>query len=196
MSSATSFGAAASIFRTSPTWVSSGAGRFLAVSDSSYFAAASQKACGSFGRLVDVAPTLLEAARFDPASIRRTSTRLHLRSEASSRFERGLSAELPLYAAARATALLVELCGGTAREGAVDVYPRPWVAPTVALSRERLDTLLGFHVATDEVVRGLTALGFECETDGATFTVRPPWWRTDIGIPDDVAEEEIGRAHV
>lgn len=134
---------------------------------------------------------LLEAARFDPASIRRTSTRLHLRSEASGRFERGLSAELPLYAAARATALLVELCGGTAREGAVDVYPRPWVAPTVVLSRDRLDTLLGFHVATDEVVRALTSLGFDTETDGATFTVRPPWWRTDVAIPDDVAEEVL-----
>ena len=68
---------------------------------------------------------LLEAAQFDPASIRRTSTRLRLRSEASSRFERGLSPELAALASRRATQLLVELGGGTARRGAVDVYPSP-----------------------------------------------------------------------
>ena len=98
---------------------------------------------------------LLEAARFDPASIRRTSTRLHLRSEASSRFERGLSSELPIHAAARATELLVTLCGGTARAGAVDVYPQPWTPSAVAISRARLDTVLGFVVPTEEVRVGL-----------------------------------------
>ena len=68
---------------------------------------------------------LLEAAQFDPASIRRTSTRLRLRSEASSRFERGLAPELAARASRRATQLLVEVCGGTARRGVIDVYPRP-----------------------------------------------------------------------
>ncbi|MGE0226901.1 MAG: phenylalanine--tRNA ligase subunit beta [Dehalococcoidia bacterium] len=134
---------------------------------------------------------LLEAARFDPASIRRTSTRLHLRSEASSRFERGLSAELAAHASRRATKLLVELCGGTARQGVVDVYPRPHVSPAVTLTRARLDTLLGFVVPTDEVEASLGALGFEVRTAGDAFEVRPPWWRSDVSIPDDVAEEVL-----
>ncbi|MBM4415504.1 MAG: phenylalanine--tRNA ligase subunit beta [Chloroflexi bacterium] len=139
---------------------------------------------------------LLESARFEPASIRRTSQRLHLRSEASARFERGLAPALAPYAARRAVQLLVEVCGGTARAGIVDEYPAPQAAREVALTRARLNTLLGFAVPDAEVERGLRALGFEVRAEldaarGATFVVRPPWWRADIAIPDDVAEEVL-----
>jgi len=139
---------------------------------------------------------LLEAARFDPVSIRRTSTRLALRSEASSRFERGLSPELAERAARRATKLFVEVCGGTARSGIVDAYPAPYESPEVAITRARLDTLIGFHVPSDEVAQILGTLGFAVlEADGGsadgTFRVRAPWWRTDISIADDLAEEVV-----
>ncbi len=137
---------------------------------------------------------LLESARFDPVSIRRTGTRLALRSEASGRFERGLSAELALAASKRATQLLVEVAGGTARSGRVDAYPTPYVAPEVSITRARLDTVIGFHVTTREVETILTTLGFEVLANDASssgFTVRVPWWRTDISIPDDLAEEVV-----
>ncbi|HJM89892.1 MAG TPA: phenylalanine--tRNA ligase subunit beta [Dehalococcoidia bacterium] len=139
---------------------------------------------------------LLEAATFDAPTIRRTATRLGMRSEASARFERGLSAELPLHASRRATQLLIELCGGTARSGAVDVYPRPHVAAEVDVPRARLDTLIGFTVPDEEVERGLRALGFEVEHSAAEgadigWSVRAPWWRTDIAIADDIAEEVV-----
>ena len=136
---------------------------------------------------------LLEAARFDPASVRRTSARLRLRSEASSRFERGLSPELALRAARRATRLLVEVCGGVARRGLVDAYPRPHEAAEVTLTRARLDAVLGFRVATDEVEAILGRLGFAVRREGAgadeRFAARAPWWRTDVAIADDLAEE-------
>ncbi|TAJ20234.1 MAG: phenylalanine--tRNA ligase subunit beta [Dehalococcoidia bacterium] len=139
---------------------------------------------------------LLESARFDPVSIRRTGTRLALRSEASGRFERGLSAELALAASKRATQLLVEVAGGTARTGRVDAYPTPYVAPEVSITRARLDTVIGFHVSTREVETILTTLGFNViQSDGGSaggiFVVRVPWWRTDISIPDDLAEEVV-----
>ncbi|MEI7926475.1 MAG: phenylalanine--tRNA ligase subunit beta, partial [Chloroflexota bacterium] len=139
---------------------------------------------------------LLEAARFDAVSIRRTSFRLALRSEASSRFERGLSAELPEHASRRATGLLVALGGGTARQGRIDTYPTPQPAAEVSLTRARLDTLIGVHVPTAEVEAILGTLGFEIlESDGGsaggTFRVRAPWWRTDIAIDDDIAEEVV-----
>ncbi|TAK79431.1 MAG: phenylalanine--tRNA ligase subunit beta, partial [Dehalococcoidia bacterium] len=139
---------------------------------------------------------LLESARFDPVSIRRTGTRLALRSEASARFERGLSPELALAASQRATQLLVELSGGTARPGRVDAYPAPYVAPEVSITRARLDTVIGFHVPTREVETILTTLGFDVvQSDGGSaggiFVVRVPWWRTDISIPDDLAEEVV-----
>ena len=144
---------------------------------------------------------LLEAARFDPVSVRRTSFRLALRSEASSRFERGLSAELPEHASRRATALLVELAGGTARAGRIDTYPAPQPAAEVTLTRARLDTLIGVHIDTTEVEAILGTLGFAIlESDGGSatspgtggaFRVRAPWWRTDIAIDDDIAEEVV-----
>lgn len=152
------------------------------------------------GAATEVGPgttrVLLEAARFDPVSVRRTSHRLRLRSEASSRFERGLSPELAAHAIRRATRLLLEVAGGTARAGVVDVYPRPWAPAPVTVTRERLDRVIGVHVPDDEVHRGLAALGCAVAHDpaaggGGTFTVTPPWWRTDLTIPDDLCEEVV-----
>ena len=138
---------------------------------------------------------LLESAAFDGSSIRRTSTRLHLRSESSARFERGLSPELPPQASRRATKLLVEVGGGTARRGRVDVYPKRWRPRAVEVTRKRLDTVIGYKVADREVRAILDALGFEVERAGSgvasTYIVTPPWWRTDILIPDDVVEEVV-----
>ncbi len=134
---------------------------------------------------------LLESAAFDGVSIRRTSTRLHLRSEASSRFERGLSPELPVHASKRATKLLVEVGGGTARRGRVDVYPTKFKPRPVQVARKRLDTLIGYKVPDREVRSILEALGFEVEREGSHYTVTPPWWRTDIAIADDVVEEVV-----
>ena len=134
---------------------------------------------------------LLEAATFEPASIRRTSTRLRLRSEASSRFERGLSPELAAYASRRATKLFVEHCGGVARAGAVDAYPRPHVPAKVTVTRSRLDSLIGVAIPDGEVAGSLEALGFAVERRGGDFVTTPPWWRTDIAIADDVIEEVV-----
>ncbi|MPZ99015.1 MAG: phenylalanine--tRNA ligase subunit beta [Dehalococcoidia bacterium] len=142
---------------------------------------------------------LLEAAHWDPTTIRRTSTRLALRSEASSRFERGLSPEFAIHAARRATRLLVEECGGTARAGVVDVYAAPRPAQEASITRRRLDTVIGVSVPAGEVEAILTTLGFELlEADAARagggeprFLVRVPWWRDDIAIPDDLAEEVV-----
>src|SRR3712207_1697383 len=68
---------------------------------------------------------LLEAATFNGPSVRRTAQRLKMRTEASLRFEKGLSAELPLLAARRAVQLMVEIAGGRAAPGMVDAYPAP-----------------------------------------------------------------------
>ena len=139
---------------------------------------------------------LLEAARFDPVNIRRTSTRLAVRSEASSRFERGLSPDLAIEAARRATKLLVEVCGGAARRGVIDEYPQQDEPVEVEITRSWLDRLIGFSVPTAEVVQSLSALGFQMlETDDGDrdgrFLVRVPWWRTDVAIAADLAEEVI-----
>lgn len=133
---------------------------------------------------------LLESATFHPTNIRRTATRLKARSEASSRFEKVLHPELAMVAAMRATKLLVEIAGGRAYHGFVDVYPEPWHEARIDLTRKRLQQVLGIDLPTSNVRHALTSLGLPCHWEPPdTYHVRVPYWRTDVRIPDDVAEE-------
>src|SRR3990170_3776868 len=126
------------------------------------------------------ATILLESATFHATNNRRTATRLKLRSEASTRFEKGLSPELALVASQRATKLLVELAGGRALHGAVDCYPAPAPEVRIDLRRKRLHQVLGV----------LPSLGFACRWEPPEhYHVRVPYWRTDVRIEDDLAEE-------
>jgi len=135
---------------------------------------------------------LLEAATFNGINVRRTSTALGLRSEASSRFEKGLPAELTMLAAQRAVELLVRYAGGRAYGGFIDAYPAPQPRPTVQLTAERLRRVLGIDVAAGEVVTTLDRLGFVCRQPSlGIYEVAVPYWRMDVRIPDDVVEEVI-----
>jgi phenylalanyl-tRNA synthetase beta chain len=133
---------------------------------------------------------LLESANFNPVSIRRTATRLRARSEASTRFEKGLSPELSIVAARRATKLIVELGGGRAARGIIDVYPRKAQDVRIDLTQERLRRVLGVNLPASRVRDVLTSLGFSCRSEGSRrYAVGVPYWRTDVRIPDDVVEE-------
>jgi phenylalanyl-tRNA synthetase beta chain len=133
---------------------------------------------------------LLESATFHPVSVRRTATRFKLRSEASARFEKTLHPELALVAARRAAKLLVEIAGGRALHGFVDVYPEPWQEVRIDVTRKRLQQVLGIDLPTSEVRHALTSLGLGCQWEPPErYHVRVPYWRTDMHIPDDVAEE-------
>src|SRR5207253_926807 len=87
----------------------------------------------------------LEAATWEPRSIRRTSRTLGLRTEASSRFEKGLSPALSLSAVERAAALVAELAGGTAT-ASTDVYPGPLKPITIEVDADRIERVLGVKV--------------------------------------------------
>jgi phenylalanyl-tRNA synthetase beta chain len=133
---------------------------------------------------------LLEAANFNPANIRRTSTGLKLRTDASARFEKGLSPELAMVGIRRAVRLMVELAGGRAAEGIIDVYPGKRRETRVTVTQERLRRVLGLQLPTAQVRQTLTFLGFGCRwVPPDRYVVRVPYWRTDVRIPDDVAEE-------
>ncbi|HUF53612.1 MAG TPA: phenylalanine--tRNA ligase subunit beta [Dehalococcoidia bacterium] len=133
---------------------------------------------------------LLEAANFNGPNIRRTSQALKIRTDASTRFEKGLSPHLPPIAAARAVRLMVEHCGGRAARGLIDVNPGEATQTKVTLKMERLVRVLGIE-PTDSEVRGiLTSLGFGARwMPPDRFIVRVPYWRTDVNIADDVIEE-------
>jgi phenylalanyl-tRNA synthetase beta chain len=135
---------------------------------------------------------LLESANFNGINIRKTSTRLGLRSEASMRFEKGIGAELAMLGARRAVQLMVELAGGRASAGFADAYPgqRPPIA--VSLSEQRIRQVLGIDVEPTTVRRTLQGLGFTVEGGPPeAYRVSVPYWRTDIHLPDDLVEEII-----
>ncbi len=133
---------------------------------------------------------LLESANFSGPNIRRTSAALKARSEASARFEKGLPAELAAVASQRATKLLVEICGGRALQGAVDVYPGKAREVRIEVTRERIKQVLGIDPTTSKVRETLGGLGFSARwVPPDRYVVRVPYWRTDVNIADDVVEE-------
>ena len=138
----------------------------------------------------DTKTLLLESANFDNVNIRRTSTRLRLRSEASLRFDKGLSPELPPKGLRRATQLLAELAEGTVAKGIIDVYPGAREQAPLSITESRIKQVLGISIGMDKVRGVLESLGFECEESGeGKLQVKAPYWRTDIGIEDDLVEE-------
>ena len=104
---------------------------------------------------------LIESAYFDPASVRRTSRLLGLHTEASHRFERGVDPAGVIRAQERCVALICEIAGGVATEDALDVYPNPQPIRTAELRPQRVETITGLQVESEEISRILIALGFE-----------------------------------
>jgi phenylalanyl-tRNA synthetase beta chain len=130
---------------------------------------------------------LIEVAYFDRASVRSTSRKLNIATEASYRFERGVDINALTRASDRATQLILDLAGGEAGEF-IDVYPAPQdKAPVrsadISAATERLT---GLNVTKERCVEILDRLGIKT-TDGSNFVA--PSWRHDIAIEEDLVEE-------
>jgi phenylalanyl-tRNA synthetase beta chain len=132
---------------------------------------------------------VLEAAYFNPQSVRRTSKKLGLKTEASTRFERGADPELPLIAAARACALLEQIGAGQSRGTAIDRYPARVHARTVRLRRHKIEGLLGAPVPDPDVKRILESLGFGVRDAPDGWDVTVPTRRVDAQREVDLIEE-------
>jgi phenylalanyl-tRNA synthetase beta chain len=138
----------------------------------------------------ETSAVLLESANFNPVSLRRTSRELRLRTEASLRFEKGLSPELPLPALRRATQLILELAGGEAAAGIIDVYPGRREREPILLTASQVKALLGIEVSQEQIITVLESLGFACQEAGdSRIWVRVPYWRSDVNLAADLAEE-------
>ena len=134
---------------------------------------------------------LLESAWFAPASIRRTSRALGLRTDAAYRFERGADVEGLVAASARAAALIAELAGGTIARGVVDAYPRKRKPEHVRLRMSRVKRVLGVAPSAAQARKVLTGLGLPVKPRGADLEVTVPSFRRDLSIEDDLVEEII-----
>lgn len=132
---------------------------------------------------------LLEAANFNPVSIRRTSRALRLPSEASRRFEKGLPPEQTADAARRATRLMKELAGGKVAKGVGDCYPRPQGPRYVSLTPREVRRVLGIKMDTTHIAQTLAPLGFVSQVRDDEVIVRVPIHRGDASLPADLTEE-------
>ncbi len=132
---------------------------------------------------------LIEAACFEPTTIRRTSRNLGLRSESSLRFERGTDPEGTIRAASRAAQLMAQLSSGQVVEGVVDEYPRPVSNLVVPLRRDRAREIIGLDISDQEIKEIMEGLQFETEESGGLLHVTVPPRRSDITREIDLVEE-------
>lgn len=132
---------------------------------------------------------VLEAAVFDSSSIRKTSKKLKLQSEASYRFERGVDDGGTEYVINKAASLIVEVAGGVILKGIVksEIIPEP---KKIKLDYQKINNLLGTNLLSDKINHYLKMLSFEIK-DGF---VMAPLWRHDVSIIEDLAEE-VGRLY-
>jgi phenylalanyl-tRNA synthetase beta chain len=133
---------------------------------------------------------LMEVATWHGPAIHRASWALGLRSEASSRFEKGLQPEQCLHAQALASKLMIELCGATLVPGTIDIGADGPPPASIALREARVQAILGVSVARARQAEILRALDFESaeRDDGLQVTV-PPLRRDDVTREADLIEE-------
>lgn len=139
----------------------------------------------------------LEAANWDPVRVRKTSTRIGLRTDASQRFEKALDPEMTMLAIQKAIKLLrltspdLELCGDP-----VDVWGKKIKPITVRTTFEFICRRLGKNISSTDIRDILTRLDFKIRDDGSEMLVEVPSHRRtkDVSIPEDLVEE-VGRIH-
>lgn len=133
---------------------------------------------------------LLESASFNPASVRRTSTRLALRSESSRRFEKGLDWHGVDAASRRAAHLMQTLCGGKIAKGCPeDGEPAP-AATRLTVRPARVNKVLGADIPPQRIDEILRSLYFQLDREGGgRVEVTVPSWRPDVRREEDLIEE-------
>ncbi|MFL1806809.1 phenylalanine--tRNA ligase subunit beta [Plesiomonas shigelloides] len=142
------------------------------------------------GVTAETKDVLLECAFFSPLSITGRARAYGLHTDSSHRFERGVDYAVQNKAMERATALLLEICGGEAGP-VVDVTSAAHLpqAATITLRRSKLDSLIGYHVEDDVVTDILTRLGCQVSKTAEGWTAVAPSWRFDMEIEEDLVEE-------
>jgi phenylalanyl-tRNA synthetase beta chain len=132
----------------------------------------------------------LEAAHFAPASVRRTSRRLGLRSEASLRFERNVDVEGVPHAADRAAQLFARVARGRIAAGRVDAYPNPPPPIEVVVRSDRTNRLLGTGLPVAEIGQIVRRVSASVKSMGrGGYLCRPPSYRSDLTREVDFIEE-------
>ena len=132
----------------------------------------------------------LESAWFNPLTIRKTSLKHGLRTDAATRFEKGVDISNTVNVLKRAALLIKEVAGGEITSDVVDVYPAPKPKTEIILKHRYLKKLSGKNYHSDTVKDILTALGFEVIKEGLDdIHIAVPYSKPDITLPADIVEE-------
>ena len=140
----------------------------------------------------DTTSLLLESATFDGVSVRKTTTRLGLRTDASQRYEKMLDPELCRFATERVLKLLEECDEGAKVISAfTDSYVKHYPTITLDFDKRYVDRYTGIDIPTETIVKTLTSLGFGLTVNGDSFSAVVPSWRAtkDVTIKADIIEE-------
>ncbi|RYM06894.1 phenylalanine--tRNA ligase subunit beta [Sporolactobacillus sp. THM7-7] len=137
---------------------------------------------------------LLEAAVFDPISIRKTAQRLQLRTDASSRYEKGLDRNRVSSAADRAAELMARYAGGRILKGIVEQGEREVPERVITMPWRKINQVLGASLSQEDIKATLERLGFTVAAEEETIRVTVPSRRFDVSIPEDLVEE-VGRIY-
>ncbi len=132
----------------------------------------------------------LESACFDPVFIRKTSFRHQLRTDAATRFEKGIDISNTVRVLKRAAIMIQEITGGIIASELIDIFPKPQPKKQVVLEMDYLQKLSGKKYDLESVKKILTSLGFTMAseiTDSVTWEV--PFHKIDVSLPADLVEE-------
>ncbi len=132
---------------------------------------------------------LIEVANFDKTNIRETSKKLGLRSEASARFEKGISPQLVPAALDRVCHLIEKLNAGTVVGGIIDAYPHQQIIPSIDVRVDRINSLIGIELSAVQMINILQSLGCDVVANDNVLQVKPPYYRLDLVAEIDICEE-------
>ncbi len=132
---------------------------------------------------------VIESANFSANSVRMTSKKLVLRTEASGRYEKGIDPNLCKDAADRVCYLIESLGVGKVMGGSIDVYPRVEDSKTVRARVSRINGVLGISLTREDMVKYLQSLEMKVDGEGDVMLVKAPTVRQDIEIEEDIVEE-------
>lgn len=140
----------------------------------------------------DTKDIIIESANFEMYNIRRSSRELGLRTEASTRFEKGLDPNLTLAALTKTVSLITEIAGGEIASEVVDYYPETIEAKEIDFDLMDVPRLLGVEIPREQILDNLRSLGFEVispETSLTAIKLKIPTFRQDLTIKEDILEE-------
>lgn len=134
----------------------------------------------------------LESACFSSTSVRKTATRLNLRTDAATHFEKGTDPNITVEALKRAALLITEICGGEVSSDIIDIYPNKIEGWRFAVSFDRMIRLAGFSIPKETVGKILEHLEIKVEKeDGDEWHLLVPAFKTEVKREADVVEEII-----